>query len=112
AAADLDHEVAAVPADADRCCGLAALPRLVYGGADLLAVRADMARGAIHHDLRSIGAGAETLTVAGLARGRGPERGGGAPAEPIPIGHMKRQRQHVAAVADHLIQIRIRRRTG
>src|SRR5437763_1594804 len=51
AAADLDHAIAATLADAGCGRGLALPPGRFDGGADLAAVRADMARCAVHHDL-------------------------------------------------------------
>src|SRR4029079_5511571 len=74
ASADLDHEIAATLADADGCRGLVLLPGLFDCRTALAAVRADMARGTVHHDLGRIGAVAETVTVAALARRGGFQR--------------------------------------
>ncbi len=71
-----------------------------------------MAAEAVDDDLRRVGAVAETAAIAGLAIGGGCKREWILPAEPIPISDVKGERQHVASLPHHLVEIGIRRRAG
>src|SRR5215471_6285744 len=70
AAADIDRQRIAVLADADRGSGLASALGLFDRRADILAMRADMAGRTVDHDLRRVGAVAESVSVTVLAGGR------------------------------------------
>ena len=86
--------------------------RLLDCRADIAPVRSDQTDGAVNHDLRRIGAITEAVTIAILSRGGGFKREGVLPAEIVPVGHVKGERQDIGPALGEFVQISVCRRTG
>src|SRR5579872_5341299 len=95
--ADLDGDLLAGPRQRARASRLSIALGALDGGADLAAVGADRTGRAVNDDLLRVGAVAEASAVNGLPIGRRLHRERILPAQPIPIGDVEGEREHVAA---------------